>query len=173
MGVCCTHSDQNLPLLRKRPNGRLRKCRLFSPSPCFLKQTRKLAAKFPAWRVIHLRGPLGAGKTTLVRGILRGLGHEGAVKSPTFTLIEPYTFSRFALYHFDLYRVKDPEELEFMGIRDYLEGKGICVIEWPERGGKILPEADLDVMIEPVHDGRSVVLTTYQDKASALEDLVL
>jgi tRNA threonylcarbamoyladenosine biosynthesis protein TsaE len=126
-----------------------------------------LAAKLPALKLIHLRGPLGAGKTTLVRGLLRGLGHRGAVKSPTFTLVEPYRFDSFTLYHFDLYRLKDSEELEFLGFRDYLQGNGVCVIEWPERGGNILPPPDLDVMIEPAHDGRHVTLMAHQDRAVA------
>jgi tRNA threonylcarbamoyladenosine biosynthesis protein TsaE len=132
----------------------------------------KLAITLPSWRTIHLRGPLGAGKTTLVRGILRGLGHLGAVKSPTFTLVEPYSLNGLTLYHFDLYRLKDPEELEFLGIRDYLKGKGVCIIEWPEHGGNVLPDPDLDVMIEPIHDGRSVILTAPQHKGPALRDLV-
>lgn len=131
----------------------------------------KLAATLPAWRLIYVRGPLGAGKTTLVRGILHSLGHHGAVKSPTFTLVEPYVLGSFNLYHFDLYRVNDPEELEFMGIRDYIQGEGICIVEWPERGGNVLPEPDLDVMIEPVYDGRSVVLTAHQTKGVSLRDV--
>src|SRR5687768_6343847 len=102
----------------------------------------RLAIKLSAWKLIHLRGPLGAGKTTLVRGFLHGLGYRGAVKSPTFTLVEPYRFDTFALYHFDLYRLTHAEELEFLGMRDYLQGNNVCVVEWPERGGKILPAAD-------------------------------
>ncbi len=118
--------------------------------------------------MIYLRGPLGAGKTTMVRGILRALGYRGAVKSPTFTLVEPYTFGSFTLYHFDLYRLKDPEELEFIGIRDYLRGDDTCVVEWPELGGNLLPAPDLDVMIEPVNRGRSVVLTGHNQYGAAI-----
>jgi tRNA threonylcarbamoyladenosine biosynthesis protein TsaE len=113
-------------------------------------------------RLVYLHGPLGAGKTTLVRGMLRALGHHGAVKSPTFTLVEPYELEGGRrLYHFDLYRLEDPQELEFLGIRDYLEGQGLCVIEWAERGGGFLPEPDIDVMIDMAGTMRTVRLTAH------------
>ncbi|MDH3513793.1 MAG: tRNA (adenosine(37)-N6)-threonylcarbamoyltransferase complex ATPase subunit type 1 TsaE [Gammaproteobacteria bacterium] len=120
----------------------------------------RLAARAGKWRLLHLRGPLGAGKTTLVRGILRGLGHAGAVKSPTFTLVEPYTFGQLRFFHFDLYRLSEPGELEFLGVRDYLDGKGVCVVEWAERGKGVLPSPDMDIMIEPTETGRMVRITT-------------
>lgn len=128
----------------------------------------RLATRLRPGLVMNIRGVLGAGKTTLVRGLLRGLGFRGGVKSPTFTLVEPYVFDAFTLNHFDLYRLKNPEELEFMGIRDYLRGDGVCLIEWPERGGNVLPEPDLDVMIEPVHSGRTVVLTAHHEHGTAI-----
>ncbi len=118
--------------------------------------------------VVHLHGPLGAGKTTLVRGILRGLGYRGSVKSPTFTLVEPYSINGKAVYHFDLYRLKDPEELEFLGIRDYLEGQGICLIEWAGRGERVLPPPDVDIHIERETEGRVVRMTARTGRGETL-----
>jgi tRNA threonylcarbamoyladenosine biosynthesis protein TsaE len=109
----------------------------------------RIARTIPAVRSIYIRGALGAGKTTLVRGLLHALGHEGAVKSPTFTLVEPYELACGAVYHFDLYRLEDPQELELIGVRDYLSGDNVCIVEWPERAGQVLPSPDLEIMIEP------------------------
>ena len=95
--------------------------------------------------VIHLHGELGAGKTTLARGILRGHGFDGPVKSPTYTLVEPYELGQRRIYHFDLYRLSDPGEVEFLGAEDYFSGNSLCIFEWARNGGERIPPADLEI----------------------------
>jgi tRNA threonylcarbamoyladenosine biosynthesis protein TsaE len=123
--------------------------------------------------LIFLEGDLGAGKTTFSRGLMRGFGYTGPVKSPTYTLVETYdvlatqkTVEKMPLTvcHFDLYRVADPEELEFMGIRDYLEGAHLCLMEWADKGSGFLPAADLVLSIADIEDGRQVTWQSGTDK---------
>ncbi|WP_240754655.1 tRNA (adenosine(37)-N6)-threonylcarbamoyltransferase complex ATPase subunit type 1 TsaE [Parasulfuritortus cantonensis] len=114
----------------------------------------RLARVLRPGMTVWLVGDLGAGKTTLSRGLLRGLGFGGRVKSPTYTLVEIYPFSSFNLYHFDLYRFVDPEEWEEAGFREYFNPESICLVEWPEKGGAILPLPDLEVRLEMADAGR-------------------
>ncbi len=109
--------------------------------------------------VVTLRGELGAGKTTLVRGLLRALGVTGRVKSPTYALVEVYEVSRLNFYHFDFYRFHDPREWIDAGFREIFNGRNACLIEWPERAAGWLPPADLDIAIEMRDPGRLAVLT--------------
>jgi tRNA threonylcarbamoyladenosine biosynthesis protein TsaE len=119
--------------------------------------------------VIWLRGDLGAGKTTFARGFLRGLGYEGVVKSPTYTLVEPYepVPGRFC-YHFDLYRLADAEELEFTGARDYFDDQSLCLIEWPEKAAACLPAADLECSLVLKNKGRQISLHAGSDRGCAV-----
>ncbi len=122
-----------------------------------------LAKAVPPACVIYLEGDLGAGKTTLARGFMRGLGHQGAVKSPSYTLIEPYELKDRRCFHFDLYRLADPGELEYLGVRDLLVEDAVLLVEWPDRGEGGLPPADLIVRISYRKTGRKLQLLAMSE----------
>lgn len=126
----------------------------------------KLAAACSESCIIFLNGELGAGKTTLVRGFLQGLGYKDHIKSPTYTLVEPYEIGHKIIFHFDLYRIKDPNELENIGIRDYFTHPAIILIEWPERGEKQLPIPDLTCTIETFQAGRRLQVVAMNECGS-------
>ena len=127
-----------------------------------------LAAASSPPLVIFLQGNLGMGKTTFSRGFIRALGHCGAVKSPTYTLVEPYHLGARQVYHFDLYRLGDARELEFMGMRDYFSADTICLVEWPERGAEVLPPADIVITIERQGRGRRLCLRGASTPGAAI-----
>lgn len=118
-----------------------------------------LGRLLPRRLVVYLEGDLGTGKTTLVRGILRALGHHGSVRSPTYTLIEPYELPQARVYHLDLYRLSGPDELEYLGLRDLSGDEAVLLVEWPERGAGALAPPDLVVGIRYQVRGRHLILS--------------
>jgi tRNA threonylcarbamoyladenosine biosynthesis protein TsaE len=138
----------------------------------------KLAKLAQAPLRIYLSGPLGAGKTALVRAFLRTLGVQGAIKSPSYALVEPYNFSNYSVYHFDFYRFFDQNEWEESGFRDYFEENAICLVEWPEKAGGLLPDADLEISLSyqlepgpqanPESTGRRIEVSALSVKGQTL-----
>ena len=121
----------------------------------------RFAKIMQAGLVVYLHGDLGAGKTTFTRGVLHGLGHVGKVKSPTYTLVEPYQIVldesfKYTLYHFDLYRFTCEEEWDAAGFREYFNPQSICIIEWPEKAENVLPQANIIVQLSLYNDGRHI-----------------
>lgn len=118
----------------------------------------RIAAILTPGLTVWLQGNLGVGKTTFTRGLLRGLGFEGKVKSPTYTLVESYVISGLYLYHFDLYRFVDQEEWEAAGFRDYFNPQSVCLVEWPEKAAQLMPAPDIEVSLDPAGEGRTARL---------------
>jgi tRNA threonylcarbamoyladenosine biosynthesis protein TsaE len=129
---------------------------------------RQLASVCESGAVVFLEGGLGAGKTTLARGVMRHFGHQGAVKSPTYTLVEPYLLDAISVYHFDLYRLADPEELEYLGMRESFEPENLCLIEWSSKGLGFLPAADLVVELSPDMQGRRAVWRALSERGEVI-----
>ncbi len=122
--------------------------------------------------VVYLEGVLGAGKTTFCKGVLSSFGYSGKVKSPTYTLVEPYQVEDKNIFHFDLYRLGDPEELEFIGIRDYFTGDNIALIEWWQKGVGYIPNQDFNVQLEPKGEGRKLsIISTQESGTKVLKEL--
>jgi len=123
------------------------------------KYGEQLAQRLDKAALVFLHGQLGAGKTTLVRGILRALGHTAAVKSPTYTLLEPYELADWTVYHFDFYRINDPQELDFIGLDELLDVQAVKLIEWPERAQDRLPAPDVEILLSLEGEGRRIEIT--------------
>ena len=138
----------------------------------------RLAGLIGPGMLLYLHGDLGSGKTTLARGLVHGLGYEGRVKSPTYTLVEVYTVSRLNLYHFDFYRFRDPKEWRDAGFDEYFNEArfnetSVCLVEWPEKAAALLPAADLDITFEFAGDGRDVTLSAGSESGKACLDRLM
>ncbi len=133
---------------------------------------KKLADAMIPGLIIYLNGELGAGKTTVVKALIEALGYPDAVTSPTYTIVEPYLELPIPVYHFDLYRLKDPEELEYMGIREYLDIGAICLFEWPERGVGFLPSPDLAIDLDVLDNGRDVTIAAHTEQGTKAMSLL-
>ena len=147
--------------------------RRFGPfaEDAMLSFAQRLALQLPDKCVIYLIGDLGAGKTTFSRGLIQAWGHKGAVKSPTFTLLEPYQLAQRSVYHFDLYRLAEPEELDYIGAEEYFSSNSICLIEWPSCGEGVIPQADLVIELERIDsDSRCLGLTLGPALSNSLFD---
>ena len=148
---------------------------LIENDPAMRAFAARVAEICPPRCVIYLFGELGAGKSTFARGFLHALGHQGTVRSPTYTLVEPYELATHQVYHMDLYRLADPEELEFLGLRDWLAQDAILLVEWPQKGKGVLPEADLVIEINYAGTAREINLQenakTGQQFSEKLADL--
>lgn len=118
--------------------------------------------------VVYLIGDLGAGKTTLARGVIQAYGHVGPVKSPTYTLVEPYEFELGNVYHFDLYRLADPEEVDFLGVDEYFEEGNVCLFEWPFKGLGRIPAADLLIELSDSGTGRALDCQIQSEKGTKI-----
>lgn len=129
---------------------------------------RRLAIAAADGGIVYLHGDLGAGKTTLVRGLMRGHGFQGAVKSPTYTLVEPYELDQCHIYHFDLYRLADPGEVEYLGTEDYFKNNNLCLIEWPNRGGDAIPAADLSIELSSEGSGRRLHVASHSARGDVI-----
>jgi tRNA threonylcarbamoyladenosine biosynthesis protein TsaE len=144
------------------------RCRLHLPEEAAtVAAGARLAPAMPERAVVYLEGDLGAGKTTLVRALLRALGHEGAVRSPTYTLIEPYEIDGRTIYHLDLYRLGSADELEDLGFRDLLAQPCLILVEWPERGRGVLPPPDLRLSLSESGTGRQLEIRAETDSGVA------
>src|SRR5687767_9283294 len=145
----------------------MRELKLPSPEST-LRLGEALAAGAAPGRVIFISGDLGAGKTTLVRGLLRGLGYAGRAKSPTYALVEPYTLSSLDLYHFDFFRFKDQSEWLNSGFREHFNPHSLCVVEWPEKAGDLLAAPDLQIRLDFEGDARAASLDARSTAGEAL-----